>query len=146
MDSKEDKADQCYYCYRKFTWRVRKYPCRLCNHVFCNQCSLETTTTIHGVSCGKVRLCNKCDGINQGFNKDLERNQPLLLNQLQDGGKGSLGDGYFDIVRRESELRANMRFGSDEVSDKGNLESITSEDSQRFDNDNLSQEYQRRLS
>jgi hypothetical protein len=75
----DSQAISCATCFRNFTWRLRKHHCRLCGQVFCNKCSGETTARIDNGAAQKVRLCTKCNEINTNFNKDLERNQPLLL-------------------------------------------------------------------
>ncbi|XP_057293160.1 FYVE and coiled-coil domain-containing protein 1-like isoform X1 [Hydractinia symbiolongicarpus] len=55
---KDEEVKNCTNCQQAFSLTVRKHHCRLCGHIFCNNCSNNWVQTAH--SRRKKRACNVC--------------------------------------------------------------------------------------
>ncbi len=121
----DSQATNCNNCYKVFTILNRRHHCRLCGKIFCNSCSKKTTTRINEGEQVTVRLCNTCNQINNDFNQTLDRNQPLLLNQLKSreemrispkGASGNFRSSEIDFSAKPNETSDFSVFNNTESS------------------------------
>jgi len=58
----DDNATTCYLCSKTFTMFLRRHHCRICGHIFCQNCSKYQVvlTTADGKVSKKVRACEVC--------------------------------------------------------------------------------------